>query len=215
MERFLSCLDGLRVHRDEEDRALWTKTKNGKFTVMSLYTALELGKSISFPWSNIWKTWAQPRVGFVAWEATWRKVFTLDQVQKMGRSLANRCFLCHFEEESIHHLLVHCVKTRVLWELLFVLFGVSWKLPSSIRDTLLGWHGSFVDKKRKKVWRVGPLCLFWMIWKARNRIAFDRKEPLIQSLKSSFVCFLWSEAKGCIDDVPLTLFSFINWLGSR
>ncbi|RVW12596.1 hypothetical protein CK203_014944 [Vitis vinifera] len=93
VERFLSCLDGLRVHRDEEDRALWTKTKNGKFTVMSLYTALELGKSISFPWSNIWKTWAQPRVGFVAWEATWRKVFTLDQDQKMGRSLVNRCFL--------------------------------------------------------------------------------------------------------------------------
>ncbi|RVW45237.1 hypothetical protein CK203_067434 [Vitis vinifera] len=84
VERFLSCLDGLRVHRDEEDRALWTKTKNGKFTVKSLYTALESGKSISFPWSNIWKTWAQPRVGFIAWEATWRKVFTLDQVQKMG-----------------------------------------------------------------------------------------------------------------------------------
>ena len=62
---------------------------------------------------------------------------------------------------------------------------------------------------------MGPLCLFWMIWKARNRIAFDRKEPLIQSLKSSFVCFLWSKVKGCIDDVPLTLFSFINWLGSR
>ena len=57
-------------------------------------------------------------------------------------------------EESIDHLLLHCEKTRVLWELLFVLFRVPWVLSSSpIRDTLLGWHGFFVGKKGKKVWQ--------------------------------------------------------------
>ena len=115
--------------------------------------------------------------------------------KKRGRSLANRCFLCRIEEKSIHHLLFHCVKTRILWELLFALFGVSWVLPSLVRETLLGWHGSFVGKKNRKVWRAGPLCLFWTIWKARNRIAFDRDEFSIQSLKNSFVCLFWLEAK--------------------
>ena len=157
----------------------------------------------------------QPRINFFAWEVTWGKFLTLDQVQKRGWSLVNRCFLCHVEEESIDHLLVHYVKIRVLWELFFALFRVSWVLPSLVKETLLGWHGSFVDKKHRKVWREGPLCLFWIVWKARNRITFKGEEFSIQSLKSSFVCFLWSEAKQCIDDVPLTLFSFINWLGSR
>ena len=64
----------------------------------------------------------QPKVSFFAWDAMWGKVLTLDQVKKRGRSLANKCFLCHIEEESTSHLLVHCVKTRVLWELLFAPF---------------------------------------------------------------------------------------------
>ena len=83
-------------------------------------------------------------------------------------------------------------------------------LPSSFRLTLIGWHGSFVGKKHKKVWRAGSLCLFWTIWKARNKIAFDGNQLSIQSLKSSFVCLLWSEMKLFIDDVPSTLFNFFD-----
>ena len=62
----ISCLDGMREHNNKEDRVLWTKTKNRKFTMKSLYMALELGTSISFPWSNIWKSWMHPRVSFFA-----------------------------------------------------------------------------------------------------------------------------------------------------
>ena len=80
VERFLSCLDGMRVNRDEEDRVRWIETKNGKFIVKSLYMALESRTLISFPWSNIWKEWVHPRVSFFAWEATWGKALTLDQV---------------------------------------------------------------------------------------------------------------------------------------
>ena len=94
-------------------------------------------------------------------------------------------------------------------------FWVSWVLPSSIRSTLLGWDGSFVGKKRKEVWRTGPLCIFWTVWKTRNRIAFEDDVFSIQRLKSSFVCFLWSKTKWFIKDGPLTLIGFIDWLGSR
>ena len=37
----------------------------------------------------------------------------------------NKCYLCQMDEEPIDHILIHGVKTRVLWELLFALFGVS------------------------------------------------------------------------------------------
>lgn len=56
VEQFLLCLHEKRVVRDEDDRMLWTKTKSGKFTVKSLYSALEPGNPISFPRRIIWNS---------------------------------------------------------------------------------------------------------------------------------------------------------------
>ena len=82
-----------------------------------------------------------PKVAFFAWEASWGKVLTLEQLQGKGFSLANWCFLCLSGAETVDHLLLHCVKTRVLWNLLFSLFGVSWTLSCTVKETLLGWNG--------------------------------------------------------------------------
>ena len=64
------------------------------------------------------------------------QALTLDIVQKRGWALENRCFMCLEKEETINHLLLYCSETRALWDLLFTLFGVSWVLPSSVRETL-------------------------------------------------------------------------------
>ena len=48
----------------------------------------------------------------------------LDQLKKRGRSLANRCFLCAEGEETIDHLLIHCSKAKILWDLLLAIYGV-------------------------------------------------------------------------------------------
>ena len=142
-------------------------------------------------------------------------MLVLDQLKKRGWNLANRCFLCCVEEESIDHILIHCTKARVLWELLFAIFRVNWVLPLSVRDTLLGWRGFNMGKKRRKVWKATPLCLFWAIWKERNRIAYENEELSIHRLKISFVCNLWLWTKSVVNEGPLPLFSFVDWWGSR
>ena len=72
-------------------------------------------------------------------------------------ALANRCFMCLHKEENINHLLLHCSRTRALWDLLFALFGVSWVLPFSVRKTLLSWNGfSWAKIARRR----GELLLF-------------------------------------------------------
>ena len=125
-----------------------------KCSIKALYKVLELGGPSNFPIAIIWNSWVLPKVSFFAWEATWSKVLTLDLVRKRGWSMENKCFLCHEEQESIDHVLIHCDKTRFAWHILFSLFGVSWVLPSSMRELLLSWHGSFVGRKRKKVWQL-------------------------------------------------------------
>ena len=62
----------------------------------------------------MWNAWVPPKVSFFASEATWGKALTLDQLQRRGWSLANRCFLYYAHEELIDHILLHCGKVRVL-----------------------------------------------------------------------------------------------------
>ena len=49
MERFLLRLQGWRVYSDVEDRVVWTKSKDGRFSVKSLYKALESKRQGDFP----------------------------------------------------------------------------------------------------------------------------------------------------------------------
>ena len=74
-----------------------------------MYEALNrtASKSSHFPALLVWNPLVLLKVGFFAWEASWGKVLTLDQLKKRGRPLANRCYLCEKEEETLNHLLVH------------------------------------------------------------------------------------------------------------
>ena len=113
------------------------------------------------------------------------------------------------------HVLLHCGITKVLWDLFLSLFGVLWVFPCLVRQTLEGWRGSFVGKKRKEVCKAGPLCIFWTIWKARNKLAFEDASLSIQKLKSSFMYSLWAKTRICIKEGPSTLMHFFEWLGSK
>ena len=78
----------------------------------------------------------------------------------------------------------------------------------------LKYYSSFVGKKRRKAWMAASLCLFWTVWKERNRIAFVNEDISIQRMKNLFVCNLWSWSKSCLDVGP-PLINFFDWLGSR
>ena len=87
-------------------------------------------------------------------------------------------------------------------------------MQSTIKETLLGWHGCFGGKKWKRVWRAAPLCLFWTIWKERNRRYFENVELPIQRLKYLFLCNLLTWMKLFIGERLMSTIDFIDWLDS-
>ena len=87
-------------------------------------------------------------------------------------------------EETCDHILLHCAFTRSIWELIFVLFGVLWVLPSTVKEVLQSLQGSFVGKTRLNVSRPAPLCLFWMMWRERNKKSFDEKQISVRNKSS-------------------------------
>ena len=54
VERFLLAIHGKRMVTNVEDRVLWKETKDGKFSIKSLYSAFELRYAVSFLRSIIW-----------------------------------------------------------------------------------------------------------------------------------------------------------------
>ena len=53
----------------------------------------------------------------------------------------------------------------------------------------MSWHGSFVGKKRNKAWKVAPLCMFWALWRERNKRVFDNYESTNQAIKIFFYIY--------------------------
>ena len=125
----------------------------------------------------------------------------------------NRCYLCGNDEENVNHLLIHCTVASVLWGIVLSLFGAQWVFPETVKEAVISWKGSFVGKKREKIWRSIPLFIFWMVWKERNRLAFGG-ELAIQKVKNSFVCNLWGWAKLYNGAEPHSLIGFLEWIAS-
>ncbi|WMV30156.1 hypothetical protein MTR67_023541 [Solanum verrucosum] len=69
---------------------------------------------------------------------TWlviRKIcLTQEVLQKKGRTLVPRCFLCNLTGETNSHLFLHCKFTIQHWELLLDITSQSWAMPEQTAD---------------------------------------------------------------------------------
>ena len=142
-------------------------------------------------------------------------MLTLDQLKKRGITLVNRCFLCEKNEETIDHLLIHCSRAKMLWDLLLAITEVNWVFPRTVRQLLIAWQSVSVGKKRKRVWLAAPLCLFWTLWLERNRVVFENEVTSANRMKSFFLFTLWGWAKMYSVDNLNSFVGFLTWLGYR
>ena len=105
---------------------VWKGGSKGVFSVKGLYFVLETGGTTPFHLKIVWNPWIPSKVSFLTWEACWGNILALHQLQGRGWTLLNRCALCKVELEIMDHILLHCVKERLLWQLVFSIFGVWW-----------------------------------------------------------------------------------------
>ena len=86
-------------------------------------------------------------------------MLTLDRLQKRGWQLLKCCFLCGYEEESINHILIHCIVAKVLWDsLCFVWCSVG--LSRNYKGGLIELEGPFCRGKKEKDMEVYPVVHF-------------------------------------------------------
>ena len=70
-----------------------------------------------------------------------------------------------------------------------------------------------MGKKCKKIWFATPLCLFWNLWRARNRLVFENEVPSAQRIKANFVTNLWTLANLYSVDNTHAVIDFLHGWG--
>ena len=213
--RFLQTLHEQNFCPSGVDKFLLKNDKEKGFSVKIMYKGFDLSPTFDFPYRLVWNLVVPPKIGVFAWEATWGKMLTVDQLKRRGMAFTNRCFMCEEDEETIDHLLIHCKRVKMLWNLLLSIVGTSWVFPHLVLYTLLALQGAAVGKKRKKIWLAAPLCLFWTLWRARNRLVFKNEGTSDQKIKANFVFNLWAWANLYSADNTNSVVDFLTWLGSR
>ena len=125
----------------------------------------------------------------------WGKILTIDMLMKRGCPLVNRCILCKDSEESADHILIHCDRRRQLWTMLLTTFGLVWVFQTSMRNLLLEWKFKGLGKKKRAVWQLASIYLFWCIWGESNQMTFKNEELSDQRLRVLFFKSLveWSK----------------------
>ena len=87
----LNTIQGKQIIENQEDLMFLKETKNGNFSVKLLFKAMDRFENVVFPYKFIWNSWVPTKVDFFAWEASWGKFLTLDNLKKKGKALANKC----------------------------------------------------------------------------------------------------------------------------
>ena len=105
------------------DTSHWHLKGNGKFETRSYYNIIRGAAASNFPWKGFWKAKIPRRVAFFVWTAVHGQILTLDNLMLRGRILVNRCCVCHQNEETVDHLLLHCPVAHSLWVYMLQIFG--------------------------------------------------------------------------------------------
>ena len=83
----LNTIQGKRIIDSQDDLMILKEKRDGPFAVKLLFKTLVRTVDVVFPHKFIWNFRVRTKVGFFAWEDSWGKVLTLDQLKKKGEGL--------------------------------------------------------------------------------------------------------------------------------
>ncbi|KAG5621560.1 hypothetical protein H5410_006778, partial [Solanum commersonii] len=69
-------------------------------------------------------------------------------------------------------------------------FWTNWVMPQNTKEAFENWRTWKVDRAIRKIWRMIPASIFWVLWTERNRRCFDGASTPNQSIKVRCLMFL-------------------------
>ncbi|KAK4723984.1 hypothetical protein R3W88_026763 [Solanum pinnatisectum] len=102
-----------------------------------------------------------PRHKFILWLAIWRRLATIERLQKFGIHVPPNCAFCGTTFESFEHFYFECRVTRALWHRLLVWLGTNRTI------------GSWQNIGKGTIISCVFAMLVYLLWRERNVIRFQ------------------------------------------
>lgn len=136
-------------------------------------------------YKKLWDIRATPKIIIFVWLCFRKKILTMDNLQKRGFILANRCQLYKKDYESIDHLFFGCPYVLSLWGTLLRSFKTSWVLPNEVRNLMEQWQCPFRSSILRRAWDLSMAHLLWNVQKEINRKSFEGVERNVHTIWGS------------------------------
>ena len=122
------------------------------------------------------------------WLVAHDRCWTADRLSRKGLPHPEHCLLCNQEEETVNHLLLHCMFARQVWFIVLHGLGLQALAPQSVENPFDDWWenvNSRVDGQVKKGLNSIIIMVAWSLWNHDNRCVFDGVQPNLREDLSS------------------------------
>ncbi|CAN1275856.1 Putative ribonuclease H protein At1g65750 [Linum perenne] len=155
---------------------IWPLEASGRFSVRSLRGPLTTNSFpglLSFPWEVIWMNGVPTKVQAFCWMVCHSKIASLDNLQKRGFQLANRCALCSAHLESINHLFLRCDFAVRVWNRISSALSIFGPLGESVKNVFMEWKDMNCSPNFHGGTRFVLHAFIWFVWLERNDRIFN------------------------------------------
>lgn len=158
------------------DTPLWRWNAASSYTSKSTYDMLWHGSVRCASAAAIWKCWAPLSCKIFMWLAMQYPLWTADRRLRHGlQDHTSACYICAQEEDSIDHLLLHCVFARQVWHNCFLKARISDTLVPTVYDKIEDWWleaRACIPKVNRRGFDSVVMLICWHLWKHRNGLVF-------------------------------------------
>lgn len=155
---------------NRNDRSSWRWTKQGAFTVKCTYDYLTKDDA-GYSYGKIWKAKIPYKIKIFVWLIELGAVLTKDNMVKRKWIGDPSCRFCE-TAESVDHLFFQCSTAKVVWGIVALCIGAI-NIPNNIRRYWVWIDIHLPNSKHVHAFGLAGIC--WAIWKARNKVCFDKK----------------------------------------
>jgi hypothetical protein len=152
------------------DSLVWDWTKNGQFTVKSVYKNLSRA-GIDRSFKHLWKAKIPLKIKVWLWLIWHNAIATKDTMLERGWTGNPFCQFCR-QKETILHLFFSCPAAKYVWSCVAKSIGAVTR-PGNFSQ-FFWWFPRHIPASRN-VQILGVAAICWTIWKLRNRACFEGK----------------------------------------